>query len=444
MNIIKYILLIAAFFLSVVTMAETKKKVACVGNSITENWALDQQDKYPAILQRLLGSEYDVRNYGIGGRTMLKKGNHPYWNEQRYQEVLEWEPDIVIIKMGTNDGKPQNWEYKNEFEENYTEFVNSFRNLQSKPKIFVCYPLPTFAGNGLSVSDSIITTEMMPIIKGVAKETKSGLIDLHKPFEGREDFVYDKIHPNSKGTTVMARLIAKAICPNRNFPKPALGKKVDIVFIGNSITEGTYLPITPPTYTAMYLDSLGYEVQYANCGISGFTTVNFQPGEKAFDKVINKADSLYDNRRELIFSVKLGTNDSACKGTTGAPVSADQYKHNMQNIIDALHQKYPSCRIVLHSPIWYSPNTHNSAVYLQEGLDRLKTYRPAIDQLVQNNKGVVFAGDKKGFDIFRKNYKKYHRAQQGNSGTFYLHPNQTGAKVLGELWGKNIETIINK
>lgn len=48
-------------------------KVACVGNSITENIALSNKHKYPSILQDLLGNGYIVRNYGIGARTMLKK-----------------------------------------------------------------------------------------------------------------------------------------------------------------------------------------------------------------------------------------------------------------------------------------------------------------------------------------------------------------------------------
>lgn len=436
------ILLILSFFLFATFTLQAKKKVACVGNSITENSALPLAEKYPSVLQHLLGDDYEVRNYGIGGRTMLKNGNHPYWIEKRYQEVLDWNPDIVIIKMGTNDGKPGNWKYKNEFEDNYTEFVHSFQALPNHPQVFICYPIPTFPGNFLPVSDSLITQEMIPIIKSVAKKTKSTIIDLHKPFEGREDFVYDKVHPNVKGAAVMARVVAKAILPKHSFPKPATGAKLDIVFIGNSITEGTYLQSPPPTHTAMYLDSLGYDVQYSNCGISGFTTVNFQPGGKAFEKIIIAADSLYKGDEQLIFSIKLGTNDSACKGTAGAPVSAAQYEKNMQNIIDALHAKYPKCKIVLHNPLWYSPNTHNSAVYLQEGLDRLQTYRPVIKDLARKNKGIVAVGDKAGFDVFRKDYKKLFKAQDGNSGVFYLHPNAIGAKLLGELWAKSIQKII--
>ena len=68
----KYRFMSMLFACFVIGAAFSQIKIACVGNSITENWALDQNDKYPSILQRLLGDGYTVRNYGIGGRTMLK------------------------------------------------------------------------------------------------------------------------------------------------------------------------------------------------------------------------------------------------------------------------------------------------------------------------------------------------------------------------------------
>ena len=436
-------------FFSVLTIfsalvhVSAQKKVACVGNSITENYALPAEEKYPAILQTLLGNEFEVRNYGIGGRTMLKKGNAPYWNEPRYKDVLGWNPDIVIIKMGTNDAKPKNWQFKDSFVADYVEFVNSFKFLPNRPQIFLCYPLPAFEGNVLDVDDKTITREMIPMINSVAKQTGVSIINLHSPLVGKNDFVYDKIHPNKKGTALMARIIAKTICPKRNFPKAA-GQKIDIVFIGNSITEGTYLKYPPPVEAAMYLDSLGYDVRYANCGISGYTSADFQPGSIAFQKVLIAADSLYKENDILFFSIKLGTNDSAIKGPNGAPVSTEKYEQNLQVMIDGLHIRYPSSKIILHNPIWYSPNTYNSAMYLQEGLNRLKTYSGAIKNLAKKNKEFVYVGDKHGFDIFHKNYKKLLVPQEGNAGIFYLHPNREGAKVLGELWGKSIISHIRK
>jgi len=171
-------------------------------------------------LKSYIGTDkYEVRNYGISGHTMLKKGDNPYWNKAKYQEVLQWDPDIVIIKLGTNDAKPKNWVHKDEFEQDYTDFVNSFKNLPSKPKIYVCYPLPAYPGNWLPITEEVIKGEIIPIITAVAEKTGATVIDLHTPFEGKDMLVFDKVHPNLKGTTFMAHIIAKVICPGYDIPE---------------------------------------------------------------------------------------------------------------------------------------------------------------------------------------------------------------------------------
>lgn len=214
MKKILFIISLAAILLAVLTPIQAKTKVACVGNSITANAALAEKDRYPSILQTLLGTQdYEVRNYGLGGRTLLKKGNSPYWNEAKYVEVKNWNPDIVIIKLGTNDAKPANWKYKSEFVDNYVEFINSFKSLASKPQIFVCYPLPAFSGNTLSIDNATIVDEMIPMIKSIAEQTQSTIIDLHTALQNKPEFTYDKIHPNIKGTTFMAHTIYPYICP---------------------------------------------------------------------------------------------------------------------------------------------------------------------------------------------------------------------------------------
>jgi len=217
-------------------------------------------------------------------------------------------------------------------------------------------------------------------------------------------------------------------------------KRINIVFIGNSITEGKYLKNPPPVTAVEYLRSMGCEVDYSNCGISGFTTVNFLPNPEnlAFSKVITAADKLNSGKTLLVFSIMLGTNDSAISGPAGAPVSSDNYKRNIQTIADSIFKRYPECKIVLNYPIWYSPTTHNSARYLQDGLDRLQTYFPRIEELAKENTDKIFVGDTEGFTFFERYYLKYHNPQEGNSGTFYLHPNQEGAVKLGEFWAEKI------
>ena len=55
-------------------------------------------------------SDYEVKNFGVGGRTALRKGDWPYWNEQAYKDALDYQPDFVVIMFGTNDSKTYQWD----------------------------------------------------------------------------------------------------------------------------------------------------------------------------------------------------------------------------------------------------------------------------------------------------------------------------------------------
>ena len=62
-----FILLLLLFPLMLLAQKEAKPiKVACVGNSITEGFALahPETESYPAVLQRLPGDGYQVGNFG--------------------------------------------------------------------------------------------------------------------------------------------------------------------------------------------------------------------------------------------------------------------------------------------------------------------------------------------------------------------------------------------
>ena len=86
------LLLSALLYIGVAGAQETEKiKIACIGNSITYGSGIKDRanDSYPAVLNRLLGKDrYDVRNYGVGARTLLNKGDHPYMKEQAYRDAL--------------------------------------------------------------------------------------------------------------------------------------------------------------------------------------------------------------------------------------------------------------------------------------------------------------------------------------------------------------------
>ncbi|PWK70869.1 lysophospholipase L1-like esterase [Mucilaginibacter oryzae] len=229
---------------------------------------------------------------------------------------------------------------------------------------------------------------------------------------------------------------------------------INIVFIGNSITQGAQLsdPATeaPPATTVAYLQkqkNLG-AINFSNQGHSGYTTLDFLPGTDTFAKVEEAANSFADKNALLIFSIKLGTNDSAIQGPHGAPVAPEAYQNNIKAIADKLLTDFPRAIIIFQHPLWYSPNTYNGARYLQEGLNRLQSYLPLINSLVDSYATTqpkrVFVGDTKAFGYFEKNHLTDLTPENGRQGTFYLHPNKKGAEALGVFWGQAINKIIKR
>ena len=103
-------------------------RVACVGNSITYGAGIKNRshDSYPSVLGRLLGDKYWVKNFGVSARTMLNKGDRPYMKEQAYQQALAFNPNIVVIKLGTNDSKSFNWVHKADFIKDTQTMIDAF------------------------------------------------------------------------------------------------------------------------------------------------------------------------------------------------------------------------------------------------------------------------------------------------------------------------------
>lgn len=183
-------------------------KVACVGNSITYGYGIEHRDSlsYPAQLQGLLGENWTVQNFGVSARTLLSKGDHPYINEQAYIDAKTFDPDVVLIKLGTNDTKPHNWVFKNEFETDYRSLIESFQNLSSHPIVVLLKAVPAFP-EMWGISDSTIRLELNPAIEKLSSTLALPLIDLYSPLENRGNLFPDKIHPNSEGAGIMAELI---------------------------------------------------------------------------------------------------------------------------------------------------------------------------------------------------------------------------------------------
>lgn len=183
-------------------------RVACVGDSITYGAGIEdrQNNHYPVQLGRLLGNRWEVRNFGVSGATLLRSGDLPYWKQAAFEQALAFDPDVVIIKLGTNDTKPQNWRYGDQFIPDYKDLIRTFAAVPAKPRIWICVPVPVYE-NRWGISAEVLNAGVIPRVRRVAQDMGVGLIDLNAPLSDRPDLFPDKIHPNAAGAKVMAEVI---------------------------------------------------------------------------------------------------------------------------------------------------------------------------------------------------------------------------------------------
>jgi len=188
-------------------------KIACVGNSITFGSGIANKEKnaYPQQLQAMLGMQYEVRNFGVSGRTLLKKGDYPYWETETYNNALLFKPDIVYIKLGTNDSKLQNRIYLHEFEANYLELITNFKKQNGHVRIVMLLPVPSFLNDSASIWNPVIKDRIIPILQKIAYKTDVELLDLYQLFIDKQELLPDKIHPSPLGATVIAKRLYENI-----------------------------------------------------------------------------------------------------------------------------------------------------------------------------------------------------------------------------------------
>lgn len=184
------------------------KRVACVGNSITYGFLVEDREKnnYPAQLGRMLGPDYEVRNFGHSGATLLSKGHNPYVLLPEYRESLEFKPDIAVIHLGVNDTDPRNWpNYADEFVTDYLNLIESYRKVNPDVRILIARLSPLGAGHYRFETGTRDWRRLAnDAIERIARISGVELIDFERPLLDRPDLLPEDIHPNAKGATLLA------------------------------------------------------------------------------------------------------------------------------------------------------------------------------------------------------------------------------------------------
>ena len=192
--------------------ADKQTRVACVGDSITHGSGTKaiKTDAYPAQLGKRLGDQWAVENFGVGGATLLNHGDKPYQKQKAFQAALESKPDVVVIMLGTNDSKPKNWKFKDEFVADYKDLVEQFEKLASHPQIFICLPPPVPGKGNYGINEAGVEEEM-PLIQQIAQDEHAKVIDNFTPLKDSPQLLPDRVHPNTEGAAILAKTVEEAL-----------------------------------------------------------------------------------------------------------------------------------------------------------------------------------------------------------------------------------------
>ena len=199
--------------------ADGQTRVACVGDSITygHGVAVWPKNQYPKVLGRFLGEGFCVNNYGVSGTTAQDTGDSPYRHTAIYLKSLNFDADILVFMLGTNDSKPYNWTDANAFKTQYLSLLDDYA-LSEPSKVFLCTPARAFWTDGSTSGPTafdiqpLVVDEIAQAVREIAAERGYRLIDVYELTSVHPEwFEADGVHPDKEGAAAMAQLIAEAI-----------------------------------------------------------------------------------------------------------------------------------------------------------------------------------------------------------------------------------------
>ena len=213
---------------------ETKIRIVCIGDSITEGFG------YPALLQEFLGDDYIVFNEGVSGScvTMTEADDKicglPYVLQPEYDEALSLEGNIYIIMLGTNDAQDGMDDvedvidpyfnlisYEPLFEICYQYIIDGIKSASPDALIYLVTPIPVRNCIWRKHQENYLL-RLLPHIKSLAEKNNLPLIDLHEELLNLSEeeleslYLEDGLHPSDSGSFLIASMIAYVI-GNRSY-----------------------------------------------------------------------------------------------------------------------------------------------------------------------------------------------------------------------------------
>ena len=131
-------------------------------------------------------------------------------NQSAFQEAKDFQPQVVIIMLGTNDAKDVNYRNIGSFTSDYSELIDFYNSLPNDQQIYLVKPPPIYSNN-LGLDDSNLEEGVIPKIEQVADDKDLPTIDVNSVMAYHSEYFKDGVHPNTDGAEVIAYTINDAL-----------------------------------------------------------------------------------------------------------------------------------------------------------------------------------------------------------------------------------------
>ena len=208
------------------------KTIVCFGDSNTHGFRSDDlgrfpiNERYPGVLQEILGSGYDVKEEGLSGRTFVFDDplNEGLNGLKAIRPVLmTHEPvDLLIVMLGTNDTKER-------FAATATNITRGLERLlqhvftctdafvNGEPKVLVIAPPPigagykdSFCGDDMGRECDIKASRLAPLFRDMCELHNVEFIDAQE-IPGVEMNEIDFMHLTQPAHRALAETVAKKV-----------------------------------------------------------------------------------------------------------------------------------------------------------------------------------------------------------------------------------------
>jgi acyl-CoA thioesterase-1 len=195
---------LAALLLAAATgirAAEPERQIVCLGDSLTEGYGLAPERAYPVLVERMLrdrGLAVRVTNAGVSGSTSASAVSRLRWQ-------LRSRPEIVVIALGGNDG------------------LRGIDVAATRANLSAAIELALQSGARVLLAGMKIppnygpeyTAAFAAIFPALAKEHGVALLPFLLEGVAADPALNlpDGIHPNERGTEIVARNVFDALLP---------------------------------------------------------------------------------------------------------------------------------------------------------------------------------------------------------------------------------------